>query len=122
MRTRESCDVGEPEHSLRTRERRGCKLGSRIKRRKRRNRRGEIPRANPVVIDFLAGQRRRGDCPKQEPLHRVILLTCEYISSAALTTLLFASYARWLVIMLMNSSTTLTFEDSTYPCCSVPSP
>ena len=52
--------------------------------------------------------------------HRVRLLTCEYMSSAALTTFEFASSARWATIKPMNSSTMLTFDCSSYPCSRCP--
>lgn len=75
----------------------------------------QIVNIDVIAIDRPALSRGRRNNAENEDdyLHRVILFTCEYMSSAALTTFEFASYARWLTIMLMNSSTTLTFEPST---------
>src|SRR6185437_4689778 len=75
---------------------------------------GEVARE-----DAIAGHRQTGGVhrhheggEKEQPHHCLRLLACWYISSAAFTTFEFASYARWLVIILMNSSTTLTFDCS----------
>jgi hypothetical protein len=74
----------------------------------------QVAAENAVAADLktLGGHSCGGDEHQRHERHREMLLTCWYISSAARTTFEFASYARWLTIMLMNSSTTLTFDCS----------